>query len=221
MFLRVFRREAPGIFFLRVFRREAPENFTCFSARSAGIFFYVFFGAKHRKFHNLTCLTEIPGWGGGPLGRKLAQSGLLDTIWWLSGSPMGAQWGANGSQSDPQKEPEVSLGRPMDPAEPHTGRFWLEQGKQRKTSYFIGSERLGGGQTGAKWRPFGAPVELLWPTGSLLGARRGVWEAFASPEGRFRALFEPQWLRRGVLRAPVAPIFRARPARGRRIAERC
>ena len=143
---------------------------------------------------------------GGAMGPKGAQ-----------GSPMGAQWGANGSQSDPKREPEVSLGRPMDPAEPHTGRFWLEQGKPRK-NYFIGSERLGGSQTGAKWHPFGASVELLWPTGSLLGARRGVWEAFASPEGRFRALFEPQWLRRGVLEPQMAPKGVEFFARGRRVA---
>ena len=111
------------------------------------------------------------GVSGPPLGRKWGQTCLLDAIWWPAGglwgsfwegqwsqrgakrSLKGAQWGVKGSQRRPKREPGARVGRPMGRAARHDGSFGLEYGKPRKTSYFIGSGRLGGVPSGPFLEP--------------------------------------------------------------------
>ena len=115
---------------------------------------------NHPKIDPGGCLAPLWGasWArlayltrfGGQLEDSGARSGGLKGA---KRRPKGAQWGAKGSQRRPKREPGARVGRPMGPAARHVGSFGLEYGKPRKTSYFIGSGRLGGVPSGPFLEP--------------------------------------------------------------------
>ena len=111
------------------------------------------------------------GGSGPPLGRKLGQTCLLDAIWWPAGGLWGSFWGYNGAkgrakgaQREPNGVPRGAKGGPKGSQERGLGGRWALQRvmsealgwnteNHEKTSYFIGSGRLGGVPSGPFLEP--------------------------------------------------------------------
>ena len=132
-------------------------------------------------------LEDSEARSGGAMGPKGGQKEA-------KGSPMGCQGEPKEAQKGAWSEGWAADG----PCSASCRELWAGIRKTTKNLVFY---RLRAAWRGAKWTLFGAPEELFRPTGSPLRARRGVLEASASAAGRFRAVFEPQWLRKGCFRA--------------------
>ena len=146
-----------------------------------------------------------------------------------SGARSGGGNGAKGGQKEAKGSPMGCQGEPKEAQKGAWSEGWAADGPCsascrelwagiRKTTKNLVFYRLRAAWRGAKWTLFGAPEELFRPTGSPLRARRGVLEASASAAGRFRAVFEPQWLREGVFEPQRGPIFPARRVPGECVA---
>jgi len=131
------------------------------------------------------------------LGRKLAQSGLLEAIWWLSeglwgsflgamgpkgmqrepnGSLRGDQWEPKGSQKGARRGPWAAAG----PCRTSYGTLLAESRKNTENLVFCGLRAAhgsqGDGQMGPSWSQSGAFVAAWGALGSTVACLGGLCE---------------------------------------------